>query len=119
MNFFMRLYKLYKEHVADIILVVLIFFLVYLIKYIPYLNIFILNFDPVLSGIVVAWIIFYLILKPEISKIIMWALLIFIINYFFLIFNQSKIGEIFASLTYAMLFTAVILEVKKLKNQIR
>ncbi len=115
-KFFQKFYNLYTKHLPDLLIIATIFTLVYLTQYIPYLNIFILNFDPLLSGIVIAWVIFYFIVKPQTSKIITWSLFIFLISYIFLIFNQPKGGEILASLTYAMIFTAVIIEVRRLKK---
>ncbi len=116
MNIFKKLYKLYTRHLADILLIGIIFTLIFLTQYIPYINIFVVNFDPALTGIVVAWIIFYFMVKPSTTKIIMWSLFIFLISYIFLLFNQLKGGEIISSLTYVMIFTAVILEIRRLKK---
>lgn len=112
-----KFYELYKKHLADVIFVSVFVVVIYSIQFIPYLNILIVNFDPVLSSIVGAWIIFYIITTPRTVKMIVWALAIFAADYVFVAaFYQLKIAEMLATLSFAMLFTAVIVEIVKLRK---
>jgi len=112
-----KFYELYKRHLADVIFVSIFVVFIYSIQFIPYLNILIVNFDPVLSSIVGAWIIFYIITTPKTFKIVVWALTIFAVDYIFVAaFSQLKIAELLSSLSFAMLFTAVIVEIVKLRK---
>lgn len=117
MGIIKKFYELYKIHLADVIFVSIFIVFIYSIQFIPYLNIIIVNFDPVLSSIVGAWIIFYIIATPKTVKIFIWALSIFVFNYIFVaVFYQLKIAELLSSLSFAMLFTAVIVEIVKLRK---
>lgn len=112
-----KFYELYKKHLADVIFVFVFVVIIYSIQFIPYLNILIVNFDPVLSSIVGAWIIFYIITTPKTVKIFVWALGIFIADYIFVAaFYQVGIAEMLATLSFTMLFTAVIVEIVKLRK---
>ena len=118
-NKFKRFYELYKLYLPEALLAIIVFVLVFSTKNIPYLNVLIVSFDPVLTGVVAVWIVFYLILNPPARKILSWALLIFLTNFIFVILHKEKIGEIIASLSYAMIFTAVIAEIFNLRKTLR
>lgn len=116
-NSIRKFYELYKRHLADVIFVSVFVAIIYSIQFIPYLNILIANFDPVLSSIVGAWIIFYIITTPKTASMVVWALAIFALDYIFVAaFYQLKIAEMLATLSFAMLFTAVIVEIIKLRK---
>lgn len=115
-----KFYELYKKHLADVIFVSVFVIIIYSIQFIPYLNILIVNFDPVLSSIVGAWIIFYIITTPKTVKMIVWALAILAFDYVFVAaFYQLKIAEMLATLSFAMLLTAAIVEIVKLRKLFR
>lgn len=104
-------------HLADVIFISIVIVFIYSIQFIPYLNIIIVNFDPVLSSIVGAWILFYVIAAPKTVKIFIWALSIFVFNYIFIAISyQLKIAELLSSLSFAMFLTAIIVEIVKLKK---
>lgn len=119
MNFSRKLYQLYKDHLPDIILLIAVFSTVLFAQHVPYINLLITSIDPLLTSVVVVWIIFYLLKAPSTSKIITWALTLFVINYFFVIFHKEKIGELFSSLSFTMLSTAIIVELINLKRKLK
>lgn len=120
MNPVKNFYHLYKKHLPDVIMVIFIFGFVYAAQYIPYLNIFILNFDPITTAVVVLWILFYLIVTPSMNKIIVWGMIIFVSSSFFsAILYQVKVAEAFASLTYSMLCTVIIIKIFELRRDLK
>lgn len=119
-SYIRKFYELYKRHLADVIFVSIFVVFIYSLQFIPYLNILIVNFDPILSSVVGAWVIFYIITTPKTDKIILWALAIFVVDYVFVAaFSQLKIAEMLSTLSFAMLFTAVIVEIVKLRKFFR
>ena len=119
MNIIKKLYNLYKQYLADILLLILVFFLVYFARNIPYLNILILNIDPLLTGVVIVWIIYYLIKTPSASRIMKFALILFVSNYFLVLINRVQIAELLSSLSFSMIFTAIIVEILRLKRELK
>lgn len=113
-----KLYESYKKYIPEILLAVIVFTLTLSTQNIPYLNVLIVSFDPILTGVVVVWIVFYLIINPPVKKILAWALFIFLTSFIFVILHGGKIGEMIASLSYAMIFTAVIKEISELRKNI-
>jgi len=114
-----KFFEFYKRHIPEILLAVIVFTLTASTQDIPYLNILIVSFNPVLTGVIAVWIVFYFVINPPVKKIFIWALLIFLANFVFVVFHRERIGELIASLSYAMFFTAVIAEISEMKNKLK
>jgi len=114
-----KIYELYKKYLPDILLLITVFFLIFFASNIPYINLIIVNIDPLLTSIVAVWILFYLLKTPDTKKIMISALVIFLINYILVLLHREKIAELLSSLSFSMIFTAAIVELVNLKNKLK
>ena len=114
-----KIYELYKKYLPDVLLLVVVFFAIFFARNIPYINLLIVSIDPLLTSVVVVWIVFYLLKTPNTRQIMIWALILFVVNYFLVLVHREKVAELFASLSFSMIFTAAIVELIKLKSKLK
>lgn len=114
-----KMYELYRNYLPDILLVITIIALIFYASNIPYINLIIISLDPLLTSVVAVWIIFYLLKAPSAKQTMIWALILFVVNYPLVLAHKEKIAELFASLSFAMIFTAAIVELIRLKKSLK
>lgn len=90
--------------------------LILLLKDVPYVNLIILNLDPVFSVILLLWLAYYFTNKPSSIRVLKIALIILIIDCLLVLLRSMKIAEFIAPIYFVMIFTISIKELLGLRG---
>lgn len=113
-NFISNLYGFYKENHVKIIFVYILHLVISYSVNLPYINIFasLFSFLPYLFD----WIAIMLLFKPQKDLIFKIGIYLFIIGFFFSLFDVESVLEFLGGGIYLMIGTYIILSFKELKN---
>src|SRR3990167_8229265 len=100
MKIFLKLYSYYLKHFPEIMLFLIGASLILLLKDVPYVNLIILNLDPVFSVILLLWLAYYFTSKPSSIRVLKIALTIIIIDCLLVLLRSMKIAEFIAPIYF-------------------
>lgn len=119
MKIISKLHKYYLKHFPDIMLFLIGASLILLLKDVPYVNLIILNFDPVFSVILLLWLAYYLTSKPSSIRVLKIAIIIIIIDCLLVLLRSMKIAEFVATIYFVMIFTISVKELLNIRGIIK
>lgn len=107
-------YDFYKENHVKIIFVYILHLVVSYLVNLPYINIFagLFSFLPYLFD----WIAIMVLFKPSRDLIFRTGIYLFIVSFFFSLFNLKNALEFLGGAIYLMIGTYIIFSLKELKN---
>lgn len=114
-----RLYKYYLTQLPNIILVLIGASLILIFKNLPYINLIILNLDPIFSVILLLWIVYYFSNKPSSIKILKLSLIIIVIACVLVLLRSMDLANFIAPVFYLMILTVSIKELLALKGVVK
>lgn len=116
MKILLKLYKYYNTHLPDSVLFFVGAYLIFLLKDVPYINLVILNLDPIFSVMLLLWLLYYFRNKPSSVRVLKIALIILAIVCLLVLLRTMEIASIIASISFVMIFTAAIKELVSFKG---
>src|SRR3989344_3487010 len=119
MKIILKLHNYYTTHLPDIVLFLVGDYLIFISKDVPYINLVILNLDPVFSVILLLWLVYYFRNRPSSARVLTISLIILVIDTFFSLLRTMEIAELAAPVSFVMIFTVAIKELLAFKGILR